>query len=139
MRDILFRGKRKQGEWVQGLLTDIGIDGTEKETIAFVKGFEVEKKTVGQYTGLTDKNGDKIFEGDILESIASENKEDWKIWQVNFEDGSFVFDSVRKSIKSRRKYKYEQNLLCVDEIEFYGLVRIGNIHDNPELLKGGAE
>lgn len=97
--------------------------------------YEVIPETVGQYTGLTDKSGTKFFEGDILESRASENKEDWKKWTALFQDGSFCFE---REITKKRKHKYEQNLLCEDEVELYGLVIVGNIHDNPELLKGGV-
>ena len=142
MREILFRAKDNgvlNGIWQHGSLDISNPDAPEINRIDRYNNkmrIPVLIETVGQYTGLTDKNGKKIFEGDILESRASEIKEDWKIWQVGFEDGCFAFDSVRKSIKSRRKFKHEQNLLCVDEIELYGLEVIGNIHDNPDLLKG---
>ena len=139
-----YRGKLKtdsgiynKGEWVYGNFVNL-VDGKRKIAHIYGKG-EVVPETVGEYTGLVDKNNNGIFEGDLLESRFSENKEDWKVWKVVFEDGSFAIDSVKKSIKSRRKYKYEQNLLCIDEINFYGLIKIGNIHDNPELLKEGAE
>lgn len=143
MREILFRGKRKDnGEWFEGFYCKSGekayIIYDNEIAIGYVSMKEVIPETVGQYTGLCDKTGKKIFEGDIVESRASEVKEDWKIWQVGFEDGCFVFDSVRKSIKSRRKFKHEQNMLCVDEIKFYGLEVIGNIHDNPDLMRGDA-
>lgn len=97
--------------------------------------YEVIPETVGRYTGLTDKNGTKIFEGDIVQSCASENEKDWKIWIVDFNDGCFCFKSNSYVLKNRRKFRYETNLLCEDEISFYGLVVIGNIHDNPELLE----
>lgn len=87
-------------------------------------------------TELKDKNGKLIFEGDILESRASENKEDWKRWVVQFTDGSFCFE---REIPRKRKYKYEQNLLGIDNIELYGLTVIGNIHDNHELLQRSDE
>lgn len=132
----LFRGKRKDnGEWVEGDLMQWS-DGTIR--ICVENGNDektattVIPETVGQCTGLTDKNGKLIFEGDILESRASENKEDWKRWVAIFSDGSFCFE---REIPRKRRYKYEQNLLCADEIELYGLNVIGNICDNPELLE----
>mgnify|MGYP004479820155 CR=1 FL=1 len=136
-----FRGKRKDnGEWIEGWITtqykkgfDSKILFTRIKSNVFGGGEHlVDTETVGQCTGLKDKNGKLIFEGDIVESRASENQEDWKKWGVGFSDGSFCFN--RKNPK-KRKHKYEENLLCVDEIELYGLTVIGNIHDNPELLE----
>lgn len=151
MRELLFRGQTRRpgekvrigsgkplpGNWVYGGIFHQS-DRSDSFSIIYtydpVEKHTVYADTVGQYTGLTDKNGKKIFEGDILESRASEYKEDWKKWTVLFQDGSFCFE--RENLK-KRKYKHEQNLLCEDEIELYGLVIIGNIHDNPELLTGG--
>ena len=138
---FLSRGKRKDnGEWETGFLVIKRWDCSDERYFITDKmtGWHtpVIPKTVGQCTGLEDKNGKLIFEGDILESRASENKEDWKKWVVTFSDGSFCFE---REIPRKRKYKYEENLLCVDEIELYGLTVIGNIHDNPELLQRSDE
>ena len=137
----LFRGKRKDnGKWVYGGIYYQKADEVKEEAVYIIgaslndvgAAYEVISETVGQCTGLKDKNGKLIFEGDTLESRASENKEDWERWIVAFFDGSFCFE---RDIPKKRKHKHEQNLLCVDEIELYGLTVIGNIHDNPELLE----
>lgn len=140
MREILFRGKREEdGGWIYGLYSDDYVYDTDFPCVvplrsgAIYESWSVIRDTVGQYTGLLDKNGKKIFEGDIVESRASDNKEDWKRWIVTFYDGSLCFE---REISRKRKHKHEQNLLCVDEVKLYGLAVIGNIYDNPELLKG---
>lgn len=112
MREILFRGKRvDNGEWVYGYLC------------------EVIPETVGQYTGLTDKNGKKIFEGDIVHCISNT---DCGNCVVIFEEGEFrlIPDRYYKTYTTGGGY---HAIRCfIKEV-------IGNIHDNPELLKGGAE
>ena len=159
-REILFRGFAPDengtekvfvnGEWIKGKWVEGFLFKTQEHTyIAYAEQFDddlflspknifvkVLPETVGQYTGLPDKNGKKIFEGGIVESRASENKEDWKRWIVTFYDGSFCFE---RELPRKRKHKHERNILCEDEVKLYGLVVIGNIHDNPELLEGEAE
>lgn len=141
---FLFRGKRKDnGAWVEGNLIQgnktyiatteaINYMVVSTSYMASIELVEVIPEAIGQCTGLKDKNGKLIFEGDIVESRASENKEDWKRWVVQFTDGSFCFE---REIPRKRKYKYEQNLLGIDNIELYGLTVIGNVYDNLELLE----
>lgn len=146
MREILFKGKRKDnGEWVEGHLlwyedgrariiprhTDIFCYENDENTIQTI-AYEVIPETVGQYTGLTDKNGKKIFEGDIVHLYAGEHSiSRYKGIDYNalviFRDGGFcAIDGTEEDYALRRYNFVSQNLYC--EV-------IGNIHDNPELLK----
>ena len=123
MREILFKGKRTDnGEWVLGLLARYN---SNFETANMVNELgiliPVLSSTVGQYTGLTDKNGKKIFEGDILYDDYNEDN-----CLIIFQEGGF--DIVEDNICWH----------CQD-CDMSDFEIIGNIHDNPELLKGGAE
>jgi len=131
-REILFRGKSiSTGEWIEGdgihypksinYLGTCWIDGMEDRANDWI---QVDPATVGQYTGLCDKNGVKIFEGDILrdglgddgvvtyfESIASfKYQVGNEVWNLNEGDPN------------------RSTQLQYTEI-------IGNIHDNPELME----
>ena len=115
MREILFHGKRiDNGEWVEGNLV---VSDTEGRTHIVVGTriitieWEVDPSTVGQFTGLTDKNGKRIFEGDILVLRTGIP------YIVKFEDGGFVLTGTTIPIHHADKFEV-----------------IGNIHDNPELL-----
>lgn len=135
MREILFRGKRKDnGEWVTGFY--VHYDDTKdnhKDDCDYIVGihtgehfpfFEVIPETVGQFTGLTDKNGKKIFEGDIVD-ILDENEE---IGVIKWADDDAMF-----TINSDGWYTSFNIYWSID------LEVIGNIHDNPEILEGGEE
>lgn len=140
MREILFRGKRlDNGEWVEGWYqpeTTIkhwnGIQETVGVTIAYkvedgyLEDTLVDPPTVGQYTGLKDKNGKRIFEGDICRNTRTGEIVSVKwhgtmagyVWDKRRAD-SFLFD-------------FGELFRACDKYEV-----IDNIHDNPEALKGG--
>lgn len=123
-REILFRGKTKDNKWVFGDLVQyksglVYIQSQEDNSSGFVK-----PETVGQYTGLTDKNGQKIFEGDILKNVMRWCEEE-RNGVVTFKDGAFGFIWHRGEVKMFHAFASVVNI----EYEV-----IGNIHDNPELL-----
>lgn len=109
------------GEWIEGGYAPIGgqyhyIFTGKLDITGLYPTFdrrEVDPSTVGQYTGLTDKNGMKIFEGDIVD-VARGKKE---IWRLRIDDIRFIPETMRGS--------------SVEYIEI-----IGNIHDNPNLMGG---
>lgn len=132
MREILFRGKRTDnGKWVQGLPAD-NINGRISK-IDFYDGLtdceiaEVIPETVGQFTGLTDKNDNKIFEGDIVKHYNHKSN-------MSLFDIGLVFWDVNKCRFARTSKSgdsiYEIRRSCMNDYEI-----INNIHDNPELLE----
>ena len=135
MREILFRGRRRNGEWIEGNY----IFWNKKHCIYDGIYYEVLPETIGQYTGLCDKNGKRIFEGDIL-----------KIAKVSDSIGMYYFPPLNYPVNVVVTWDmcaWMWETLCEDKryIGFpeawchYECEIIGNIHDNPELLKGGAE
>lgn len=117
-REILFRGKENpSGKWVEGFLVGNCHIGD------WVTAIPVHSKTVGQFIGLTDKNGRKIFEGDIIEHHAQGNiivNRGVVVWDAS--EGRFAYQ-----LRTMLPGFYMHNPETVEVI--------GNIHDNPELLK----
>jgi uncharacterized phage protein (TIGR01671 family) len=130
-REILFRGKTKYGHWVEGYLF-INAFGS-----VFIKKDEktgknshheetniVIPETVGQFTGLTDKNGKKIFEGDYIRDLIS---------QVI---GVIVFDNACFSIRITETTNILWDVSQLPALfEFNNVEVVDNIFDNPELIK----
>ena len=123
MRDILFRGKRTDnGKWVYGLLCRVGDTYANIRRMDTGVLYSVLTNTIGQYTGLTDKNGKKIFEGDIVEFRTSLKKYYAKVY---YKKG--MWSLYIKGFNDRY-------MLSVAVENDYSVKVIGNIHDNPELL-----
>ena len=134
MREILFRAKRLyDGEWIEGLLWKKKYN-SNKLFISYFPNeddeeacFAVDPETVGQFTGLTDKNGVKIWDGDICncvyDGILATRIIVWDEDELDF-----------KGTNGKKNYNGNFNYLpCCEEVKV-----IGNIFDNPELLKGGG-
>ena len=158
MREVLFRGKRTDnGEWViSGNLIQFIVDDEDTRYFIPIKGsicsgitdknnnlveihdaafYNVIPETVGQYTGLTDKNGKKIFEGDIIENINQ------RIFVVEY--GRHDLDCCNCCYESHDALgfymKNEFGSAESDEKVWEDIEVIGNIHDNPELLRSDEE
>ena len=124
MREILFRGKSKTtGEWFYGNLFVEDAKGRTHVGITTKACFNIDHETVGQFTGMTDKNGTKIFEGDIVRHI------DTMCHVVEVVNSEVYFDTEMLEFG----FRYSNELFhCQFNNEFEV---IGNIYDNKELLK----
>lgn len=158
MREILFRAKRiDNGEWVEGYLFDDGMAEVEHYFVGRIvvepyKGTacddwditgidfcEVDPETLCQYTGLRDKNGNRIWENDIITLYAGEYRAVvvWNPacgrWDISCVKGSYMRIPMGKwkPIVIDRTTKYWK-----EYTESYDFIVDGNIFDNPELLKG---
>ena len=142
MREILFRGKLKgENEWITGNLLFYSDVNRAYISLGVFKGgsfLEVQKDTVGQYTGLTDKNGKKIFEGDIVRCKYANAPNNEHIQKVVFFEGKFMAEFLNGGCYAElydgaRHFNFDKSVYMI-EFEV-----IGNIHDNPDLLKEGAD
>ena len=123
MREILFRGKcnetcKYNGQWIEGFYgEDDGKPIIAHSTDRGIIGYFCDPDSIGQYTGLTDKNGKKIFEGDIVDCL--------EYYGEVYYDHEGCFD-LRDNTSE----------MCGGFIGSYNSLKVvGNIHDNPELLE----
>ena len=125
MREILFRGKRPlNGKWIYGFYncTPNGYVTIKESGKIGNPALKVFPETVGQYTGLHDKNGNKIFEGDIVR------------WYMDFVVVWSECHYVLKKDVKNEFFDYVLSCFSGKELEV-----IGNIHDNPGRLEEGGE
>ena len=129
MREILFRGKDVKENWYIGLLAKSGNGWYISNSAGIPLAYEVIPSTVGQYTGLTDKNGKKIFEGDIVD-----DQEFIGVVKYNEIIASFVVE-----INDTNQNYYHWSPLNMGDPSREKQLKyteiVGNLHDNPELLK----
>ena len=144
MREILFRGQviRNDTMWVEGFYIHVPcgrfcceehLIQTIQENGRMGKLFTCYESTIGQYTGLKDKNGKRIFEGDIVRYYERQlDGADVPVIQtVGYDEGGFCV-----------RYYFLNNWLrnaVNGNIQLEGIEVIGNIHDNPELIGGGED
>ena len=158
-REILFRAKAinrdpdreyrtnyNNGDWVYGLVTTMYDERfpnlpAEMKNTDGVSGIDVDHKTIGEYTGLTDKNGTKIFEGDILDFGGRNYRVFWNYesyqWQATIKRNGFDFP-VYDGIETHRPVECVTLGWIAAEVPIIGSMSteiVGNIYDNPELVK----
>ena len=141
MRKYKFRGKDKNtGKWVYGFYLEqdtynMGSKNTKKDLLKkdagvivqnskYDSGTVIDKETIGQYTGLKDKNGKEIYEGDIVKVFTNKK---WRIGKIIYEHSGFTID-----VTNNKELEYGRTSIIESLTEV-----IGNIYDNPELLEEG--
>ena len=135
MREILFRGKRTDnGEWVYGDLIQnvdcLKIREQEKSIKKIAKSYAVDPETVGQFTGLCDKNGKKIFEGDIVRLTDEHNEMEWTaVVAFGNPNGDYNWGWQLNAIE---EFDGNKDILLWVDMEESGAYCevIGNIYDN---------
>ena len=129
----LFRGKRLCGTWREGQLYrltngNVYVLPMNHNGDILLDSMRVDPATIGQWTGLKDKNGKPVFEGDVMK-----RDRDPSIYTVIWDESGGRFLGIGKSYNE--KHNAERYLLYIsDELPKYGEI-IGNIHDNPDLLE----
>lgn len=129
MREIKFRAKEigSEGKWRVG---DLHMTATKPHIHSLSNKYLIKIETIGQFTGLCDINGKEIYEGDIIRSFDSKGEPIIHFIQYDNEEAGFVaiLKGSRKGDFGYGKCYQQWITECEKEV-------IGNIHDNPELLK----
>lgn len=128
-REIKFRAKNTKNEWVCGHYAELATQGDYLTPSIIDNGFVnvVNPETLCQYTGLTDKNGKEIYEGDVIDDsyispLSGEKIE--KKYVIEFEDGCFWAKMIPSHPHGSTYLDFKHKKSVV----------IGNIHENPELI-----
>lgn len=139
-REIKFRGKRvDNGEWVYGKLLESNfnkhiitmVNTINGEKICSIMAYVVIPETVGQYTGLKDKNGKEVYIGDIVRCLeVSNTRTDEYISEIFEEECEVLVHDSRTSDTPLVIFFPHPNQIPLTEIEV-----LGNIYENPELLQ----
>lgn len=130
MREILFRGKTST-KWVYGDLRHLNDGRVAIRKDGEIYPYEVIPETVGQYTGLNDKNGKKIFEGDIIEFSDNDGEKSLHIVQWSADNSGWVTRSIDLKYGPETMDFWEEYKKAY---EIFGNIH-DNIHDTPEPLK----
>jgi uncharacterized phage protein (TIGR01671 family) len=148
MREIKFRGLSINGKMFIGNLTilkkpcnNLGPGCYISNSAGMPFAYHVQPKTIGEYTGLKDKNGKEIYEGDIVRFADK-----WEWYRGEWAGGLLATEKDKKEVETDHvKYPYQTEVVeynqgsfwpaPASELPIYWEV-IGNIHENPELLKG---
>jgi uncharacterized phage protein (TIGR01671 family) len=145
MRVIEFRGKDPDGKWAYGfLMQGIGVSSGQPEYCILWRSHPcdpelniapVDEETIGQFTGFTDSFGQMIYEGDIIKYNDHKG-----LFEVVWNEEEKIID-LRFTEHGGEKHLalFAMHGLCMKNFPRERFKVVGNIHDNPELLKGGTQ
>jgi hypothetical protein len=137
MREILYRGKSiKTGKWEVGQLTSFYEYLAQIRPLTFMVEHRVHPETVGQYTGLKDRDGKRIFEGDVVKMDSSPYRDMPVIGKIIWVHGGLWYEYIIPIGNPTRKRTAISGLAIFSQVP---QEVIGNIHDDLELLKGVTE